>query len=1107
MEDFSLLILGAIVVAVFLFVFVYGQLSAGVTPAPDDSAKETVEEKPLDLVALADKIEPLMDKLPHPTDILANADFEKAVDVLASDAHTLQQCTNYALGSNWVLSCIGFEALSRRDDSTAVVERALNIVDSAYAWPLYFLVRFVDARSPDPVAARIVSNAQSWWSNNPQLIEGIGEFLERRLAAGEVVEFGGLFTELEAGEKESVWRFINTLPKPVGEELNACLMRHEDRAIDRKFLLSVGEILTKEQLDDPVFDNRQISRLRDELREELDSSSPRSVLIVGPSGVGKSALRRAFAGDLLGLGWHVFQTSAPNIIADKIYIGQIEGQIRQLAQNASVAKRVALYVDRMSELSEFGRSKSNDNSVLDQLWSKIESRKVFLVSETTPKGLQSLIRKYPALPTAMKIVHMQAVDEAEAGRMAEDLLDYLYDGAPPERRAEVVSETLQLAQQYLSHKSLPGSVLTLLELAVLRARRDGEESELQRDHVLAALSQVSGLPKDVLDDRQTLDIEALKATFQRSVIGQDEAVNCLVERIAMLKAGLTDPSRPLGVFLFAGPTGTGKTEIAKTLANVLFGSPEQMIRLDMSEYQDADSVWRILGQNNREVSSGSLVSRIREQPFAVVLLDEFEKAHAKVWDVFLQVFDDGRLSDTHGQAADFRHAIIILTSNLGAKISNEAGIGFTSTSGGFFSSDVKRTVNRTFRREFVNRLDRVVVFSPLSRDVMRAILHKELEKALGRRGLRTKQWAVEWEDSAIEFLLSEGFTPDLGARPLRRAIEQHLLAPLSMTMVQNRAPDGEQFLFVRSNGEALQVEFIDPDADPVTERQSDLAQETSTVGGLTELILSIRSESGAASLLQTEMNSVAERVESDEWAERKSAYLADLNRDGFWDRKDRFAVLDRIELIDRLDSAATVLGSLSDRLRQHPTNTKLIKSIANRLYVLQEGLKDLDLERPTQAYLGIRLVTADVDLEGAGDYLRSLVDMYRNWARARGMRLNEVDASASRYRAMFVVSGFGSHGVLEPESGLHVFEVPAGKSRFDRIRARVQVAPVPVAPAGKHVDRGTTVTRALDEAAPQKVEIIRRWRKLPSPLVRDSVRGWRTGRLDNVLAGNFDILR
>ena len=1058
------------------------------------------------IMKLADIVEPVIQKSAHPSEVLDNADFEKAVVDLASSDYTIQQVNNYALGANWVLTCIGYEALARRDDSAETVDRVLKVIKNTYAWPLFFLMRFIDAKASEPACARILTSAQSWWPENPATVEFMTSYLEQKVAAGEDIVFGQLYTDLEADDKQSVHKFIEALPGDLRTHLNARLEQFEREAIDKTFLLSVGEILDRNQVSDPVFNTAQISQLRSELQDELDSLEPRSILVVGGSGVGKSALTRAFANDLLDKGWAFFQTSAAALIADKKYVGEIEGQVRQLAKNAIVKKRVAMYVERMSDLSQMGRYSGKESSILDQLWPDIESRKVFLISETTESGLQALIRSNPSLPTVMKVMTMQSLAEGETAELATRLLEYLEPDLADKQADEVVSESLQMAQQYLSHKSMPGSVLSLLELAVMRARRDADGDAVGRDHVLGAVSQISGLPREVLDDKQKLDIIAVSREFKQRVIGQDEAVDCLVERIAMLKAGLTDPTRPIGVFLFAGPTGTGKTEIAKSLAELLFGSPEQMIRLDMSEYQDPDSVWRIIGQNKESIASGSLVNRIRERPFSVVLLDEFEKAHSKVWDIFLQVFDDGRLSDSHGESADFRHAIIILTSNLGATISNEAGVGFTSTSGGFSAKDVMRTVNRTFRREFINRLDRVVVFRPLNREVMRAILYNELEKALERRGLRTKQWAVEWEDSAIEYLLSEGFTPDLGARPLRRAIERHLLAPLSITMVQNQAPAGEQFLFVRSNGEALQVEFIDPDADS-TEVDADIVPTTgkATDIDLPGLILCTSVPSNAAEYLAGEMTAVAERVGNDEWIDTKSAQIEELNEDGFWERDDRYTILDRIELIDRLDSAANVLGSLSGRLQQHPGNVKLIKSIANRLYVLQEGLQDLDLERATQAYLGVRLVSSDAELSGAAEFLQNVVDMYQNWARARGMRLREIEASNSRYDSLFMVSGFGSYGVLHPESGLHVFETPKSETRFDRLRVRVEVAAVPAEAPGKYVTRGSKATGVLDAAA-GKVEIVRRYRRQPSPLARDSVRGWRSGKLERVFGGDFDVL-
>src|SRR5205085_8518925 len=225
----------------------------------------------------------------------------------------------------------------------------------------------------------------------------------------------------------------------------------------------------------------------------------------------------------------------------------------------------------------------------------------------------------------------------------------------------------------------------------------------------------------------------------------------------------------------------------------------------------------------------ALVNLIRKQPFSVVLLDEFEKAHPAVWDLFLQVFDDGRLTDRRGNTADFRHCVVIMTSNLGATLPHGASIGFSQEQAQFAAASVERAVGRAFRREFVNRIDRVVVFRPLGRGVMRDLLRKELTDVLTRRGLRTRQWAVEWDESAIEFLLEKGFTADLGARPLKRAVERYLLSPLAMTIVNHQFPEGDQFLFVRSSadGAALDVQFVDPDA-PEEDSDSFAVEESET---------------------------------------------------------------------------------------------------------------------------------------------------------------------------------------------------------------------------------------------------------------------------------------
>ena len=183
----------------------------------------------------------------------------------------------------------------------------------------------------------------------------------------------------------------------------------------------------------------------------------------------------------------------------------------------------------------------------------------------------------------------------------------------------------------------------------------------------------------LLDASIPLQLDDVREFFARRVLGQDEAVEAIVERIAMIKAGVTDPTRPLGVFLFVGPTGTGKTEIAKTLAEFLFGSSERLVRLDMSEYQTPDAFDRLLADTSIASHGAPLVASIRKDPFAVVLLDEFDKSAPPVWDLFLQVFDDGRMTDQHGRVVDFRRCVIILTSNVGSSIATRAGVGFGST--------------------------------------------------------------------------------------------------------------------------------------------------------------------------------------------------------------------------------------------------------------------------------------------------------------------------------------------------------------------------------------------------------------------------------------------
>ncbi len=513
----------------------------------------------------------------------------------------------------------------------------------------------------------------------------------------------------------------------------------------------------------------------------------------------------------------------------------------------------------------------------------------------------------------------------------------------------------------------------------------------------------------------------------------------------------------------------------------------------------------------------SLTDQIRRQPFSVLLLDEFEKAHPAVWDLFLQVFDDGRLTDAFGNVVDFRHCIVIMTSNVGATVAAQSGIGFTG-SAGFDPGEVRATIAKQFRKEFVNRIDRIVVFQPFNRAQMRQILHKELGDVLQRRGFRNREWAVEWEDSAVEFLLRKGFRPDLGARPLRRAIDQYVLAPLSMTIVREQFPQGDQFLFVRGDDDGIRVEFVDPDAEvdtssDVDTRPEDVAGAEGAALSLGHIVLHPAGSAAESKFLGRRCEVLAAAIEGSTWQEHKADLLQRINDSAFWESPERHGTLGRMELMDRIESGWRSLRSLANRLRNSSPTASLCGEVAQKIHLLDHAVVDLREEQPIHVFLGITASEAGAagDAPAAGAWFDRLCDMYQSWAERRRMKLvvfaRKRGAGGGAGEFLAAVSGFGAHSILVREAGLHVWESPIGDRRWSRSALRVTVAPQPEEPAASRDAWAESARVALERAAADgaPIEIVRRYHAEPSPLVRDH-HGWRSGRLDRVLEGNFDIM-
>jgi ATP-dependent Clp protease ATP-binding subunit ClpC len=526
------------------------------------------------------------------------------------------------------------------------------------------------------------------------------------------------------------------------------------------------------------------------IAELLTSQPRRSVLLVGPSGVGKTAAVHAMLQQRarLGLGETPFwMTTGSRIVAGMSGFGMWEERCQKLCHEAAELKAV-LHVGNLVELMEVGRSALRNQGIASFLRPRIQRGDLTVIAECTPEQLTLIEREEPQLLSALvTLTFAEPNDErtqsivwqfAESRRMKRTELTH-----------EGLDKLLRLHRRYATYSANPSRPLRFVQSLFSDRRRQAaaasasDPCEISAADVTQAFATETGLPHWLLEESQTLNLEQLRTWFASRVLGQEHAIDLLVNLIATIKAGLTRPNRPLASLLFIGPTGVGKTELAKSLAEFLFSDSQRLTRFDMSEFADPVSVQRLIG--GAFGVEGLLTAKIREQPFSVVLFDEVEKADPLFFDLLLQILGEARLTDGAGRVAHFSNAVIVMTSNLGAASykSSTTGFGNDSTSTEYSQRQAAehftREVRRFVRPELFNRLDRIVPFSPLSETHVRQVAKRQLELLRMREGIRFRNVDLRLDDQVIPHLAAIGFDPRFGARPLKRAIERELLTPLA----------------------------------------------------------------------------------------------------------------------------------------------------------------------------------------------------------------------------------------------------------------------------------------------------------------------------------------
>ncbi|MBI3270977.1 MAG: ATP-dependent Clp protease ATP-binding subunit [Planctomycetes bacterium] len=575
------------------------------------------------------------------------------------------------------------------------------------------------------------------------------------------------------------------------------------------------------------------------------------------------------------------------MVAGTKYRGQFEERIKAVMNEVRRAKTIILFIDELHTLVGAGGAEGaiDASNVLKPALARGE---IQCIGATTLDEYRKYIEKDGALERRFQTIMVDPPSKEEALEILKGLRDKYEAHHRVTYSDQALDACVELSSRYITGRFLPDKAIDVMDEAGARVRlqamtrppnlkdvegeikkldkekdeaiavQDFERAALIRDKatqlrkqkeqtqrvwreqnkevdgtvdeeiISETVSRMTGIPLSRLEKKEAERLLKMEDEIHKTVVSQDEAVHAIAKAIRRSRAGLKDPKRPIGSFIFVGPTGCGKTLMAKALAKFMFGEEDALIQIDMSEYMEKHNVSRLIGAPPGYVGyeeGGQLTEKIRRRPYAVVLLDEIEKAHGDVYNMLLQIMEEGRLTDSFGRHVDFRNVILILTSNIGADvIKNQATLGFKKTGADANYDQMKgqllKEIEKHFRPEFLNRLDEVIVFRGLTRVDLQKVVHLELAgiaKRIHDRGLTLKL-----TDEATEFLIDNGYNPDFGARPLRRAVERFVEDPLSESVLRGEYKD---FNFILVDVKEGHLHFQPSKLEAETAPPAELAKE------------------------------------------------------------------------------------------------------------------------------------------------------------------------------------------------------------------------------------------------------------------------------------------